>query len=44
MDDCQEKFGVTYKTKPTAVNDVLCMEYTSEAVDKNDVVCSQGYQ
>ena len=44
VDDCQEKFGVTYKTKPTAVNDVLCMEYTSEAVDKNDVVCSQGSQ
>ncbi|XP_073244875.1 netrin-4-like [Porites lutea] len=38
VDDCQEKFGVTYKTKPTTVNDVLCMEYTSEAVDKNDVV------
>ena len=44
VDDCQEKFGVTYKTKPTAVNDVLCMVYTSEAVDKNDVVCSQGSQ
>ena len=40
VDECQEKFNVPPKNKPVRVNEVLCMEYTTESIEKNDVVSS----
>ena len=37
-DDCQEKFGVPVAINPASVSAVLCMPYTSEALEQNDVV------
>ena len=37
-DDCQEKFGVPVTINPASVSAVLCMPYTAEAMEQNDVV------
>ena len=38
-DECQEKFNRPVQNKPSKVDQVLCMQYADESVDRNDVVC-----
>ncbi|XP_078373908.1 laminin subunit alpha-like [Oculina patagonica] len=37
-DECQEKFNMPLKNNPVRVDEVLCMVYTTESVDRNDIV------
>lgn len=39
-DECQEKFNVPVQNNPVRVDQVLCMVYPTESIDRNDVVSS----
>ena len=41
VDECQEKFNTPNANNPVRVDQVLCMMYTSEAVDRDDKVIVQ---
>ena len=37
--ECQDKFNMPVNNNPVRVDQVLCMVYTSQQVEKNDEVC-----
>ena len=39
-DECQEKFNRPVQNSPVRVDQVLCMVYPTESVDRNAVVCN----